>query len=143
MTETHELSALRLNVMRIVYALIAFAEGSIIWPLMFNHGRWSVMHSVAMAMLAALTVCAMLGIRYPLKALPLLIFEFAWKTIWCVAIALPLWRANMLTGEAAETFRDTFFGVVLCPIVIPWGYLWRTYIVAKGEKWRDVKRQPA
>lgn len=139
MTYNGEVSALRLNVMRVMYALIGFAEGSVIWPLMFRHGQWSVMHSVAMAMLAALTLCALMGIWHPLKMLPLLLFEFAWKTIWCVGIALPLWRAGMLAGEAAETFRETFLGVVLCPLIIPWRYFWRTYLAGAGEKWREAK----
>lgn len=132
----YEVPVWRLNLMRVLYALIAIGMGSIIWPLMFNHEPWPVMHSVANAMLAALTLLCLFGIRYPLQMLPLLLFEFAWKTIWCVAIALPLWRANQLDARAAETLRDTLVGVVLCPIVIPWGYFWRNYIRRPGEAWR-------
>jgi hypothetical protein len=129
----------RLNIMRVLYALIAFGMGGIIWPLMFNHQPWPVMHSVANAMLAALALSCVFGIRYPLQMLPLLLFEFAWKTIWCLMIALPLWRANQLDARAAETLRECLAGVILCPLVIPWGYFWRNYVQKAAEPWRKVR----
>ena len=27
-------------------------------------------------------------------------------------------------------------GVILMPIVIPWGYVWRHYVKAPGDRWR-------
>ena len=138
----YEVPVWRLNLMRVVYALIAIGMGSIIWPLMFNHEPWPVMHSVANAMLAALTLGCLFGIRYPLQMLPLLLFEFAWKTIWCVGIALPLWRANQLDAQAMETLKETMLGVVICPIVIPWGYFWRNYVMRPAEPWRSALSRP-
>jgi hypothetical protein len=134
----YEVPAWRLNALRVMYALIAFAMGSMIWPLLFNHKPWSVMHSVAIAMLAALSLVCVLGIRYPLQMLPMMLFEFAWKTIWIVAVALPLWRANAMDPETTETAVNCLFGVILCPIVIPWGYVWRHYVRKSGEPWRGL-----
>jgi hypothetical protein len=38
------------------------------------------------------------------------------------------------------TFNDDFqniaVGVILMPIVIPWGYVWRHYLKAPGDRWR-------
>jgi hypothetical protein len=133
-----EVSTARLNAMRALYLLITVGMGSIIWPLMFRHGQWSVMHSVASSMLAALTLCTVLGVRYPLQMLPLLLFELAWKTIWLLMIALPLWRANQLTAEAMSTVRDCIPGVILCPLVIPWGYVWKHYVRMPGDRWRTA-----
>jgi len=25
---------------------------------------------------------------------------------------------------------------VIVPLVLPWGYLWRTYVTTPGERWR-------
>ena len=77
-----------------------------------------------------------LGLRYPLQMLPLLLFEFVWKTIWLLDFGLAQW----LSGNKPPTFADDFFaimiGVILMPIVIPWGYVWRRYVRATGERWR-------
>ncbi|HEX6693485.1 MAG TPA: hypothetical protein VF035_02160 [Longimicrobiales bacterium] len=133
-----EVSTVRLNAMRALYLLITVGMGSIIWPLMFRHGDWSVMHSVASSMLAALTLCTVLGVRYPLQMLPLLLFELAWKAIWLLMIALPLWRSNQLTPEAMSTVRDCIPGVILCPLVIPWKYVWKHYVRLPGDRWRTA-----
>jgi hypothetical protein len=130
-----EVSTFRLYLLRGAYLLISVGMGSIIWPLMFNHGPWSVMHSVANSLLAALSLVAALGVRYPLQMLPLLLFELLWKTIWLVAIALPLWSAGRLDAEAMQTVTDCLVGIVLCPLVIPWPYVWANYVKKPGDRW--------
>lgn len=127
-----ELSTFRLYLMRGLYLLITVGLGSIIWPLMFHHKPWDLMHSVAMALLAALSALMALGIRYPVKMLPLLFFELLWKTIWVVAIGLPLWRANQLSADAMETFKECLMGVIIVPLVVPWGYVVRNYVFGGG-----------
>ncbi|MFN2601489.1 MAG: hypothetical protein ABR582_01900 [Gemmatimonadaceae bacterium] len=134
-----EVSMMRLYLLRALYALICFGEGSRIWPLVFHHGQWSMMHSVAIALLAAFTALCALGIRYPLQMLPLLLFEVLWKTIWLTAIALPLWRTNQLNGEMLETTRDTLV-VVIIPFILPWGYIWANYVKKPGDRWTVVRK---
>jgi hypothetical protein len=94
------------------------------------------MHGVAVAMLAALTLVSWLGVRYPLQMLPLLFFEFAWKTIWCAAMLLPAWQAGPLDADMKESAFACLLGVVLCPLVIPWPYVWANYVVKPGDRWR-------
>ena len=130
-----EVSTFRLYLLRGTYLLVTVGLGSIIWPLMFNHGRWSVMHSVANSLLAALSVLMALGIRYPLQMLPLLLFELLWKVIWLTAIALPAWSAGRLDAETMRTVTDCLVGIVLCPLVIPWGYVWANYVKKPGDRW--------
>jgi hypothetical protein len=93
------------------------------------------MEGVAFVLLAALGVMAGLGLRYPLKMLPVLLFEFIWKAMWLLSVALPLWRAGQVDAGTAETTKDTLVGMLICPIVIPWGYVWRQYVVAPGDRW--------
>lgn len=131
-----EVSTFRLYLMRGLYLLVCVGEGSIIWPLMFHHQPWDLMHGVACSLLAALTALMALGIRYPLQMLPLLLFEFLWKAIWLVAIALPLWSAHQLDPETMETVKACVMGIVLCPIVIPWSYVWANYVKKRGDRWR-------
>jgi hypothetical protein len=42
-----EVSTFRLNLMRSLYLLICVGLGSEIWPLMFHHKPWDLMHGVA------------------------------------------------------------------------------------------------
>jgi hypothetical protein len=130
-----EVSTLRLYLMRGTYLLITVGLGSMIWPLMFNHGPWSLMHGVACSLLAALSVLMAFGIRYPLQMLPLLLFELLWKTIWLTAIALPLWQAGRIDPETMQSVRECLVGIVVCPLVIPWGYVWANYVKKPGNRW--------
>jgi hypothetical protein len=88
------------------------------------------------SMLGAITLLSLLGVRYPLKMLPLLFVELAWKTVWVLSFGLPLWSAGQLDAGTAETLQACLFGVVLCPLVIPWGYVRRHYFAAPGDPWR-------
>ena len=36
----------------------------------------------------------------------------------------------------AEDFFNIGFGVMIMPFVIPWGYVWRNYVLAPGDRWR-------
>jgi hypothetical protein len=133
-----DVSTFRLYLLRVTYAFITVGLGALIWPLMFDHPQWSVMHSVACSLLAALSVIMAFGIRYPLQMLPLLLFELLWKTIWLVMIALPAWRAGRVDAEMMETVVNCLVGIVVCPLVIPWGYVWRHYVRKPGDRWRGA-----
>lgn len=139
-----ELSTARLNVLRATYLLIALAMGAQIWPLIVNHPpNVEHMRGVSRAFLGALTLLALLGARYPVKMLPLLLFEFAWKTIWVAAFGLPLWLTHQLDAATAETMKACLMGVVLMPLVIPWGYVIRHYVRAPADPWRARLATPA
>jgi hypothetical protein len=129
-----ELSLLRLSILRFIYFVIAFGEGSQVIPGLFAHEPTA--RGVIPALLSGLCVLCLLGLRYPRQMLPLLLFEMAWKYIWFFAFGLP----QYMSGQAAPTFGDDFFpitfGVVLMPFVIPWGYVWRHYVRQVGDRWR-------
>ena len=130
-----EVSLFHLYGLRAGYLMIAALMGGQIWPLMFHHRPWDLMHGVANSMLAAMTALAVLGLRYPLKMLPLLYFEMAWKTIWLTMIALPLWRAGHMDADTADTVTACLM-VVIFPVVIPWRYVWTQFGTAPGDRWR-------
>jgi hypothetical protein len=135
----NEVSTLRLYLLRIMYALIAFAMGSQIWPLIIApRTQPAHMTGVARAMLGALAVVAALGIRYPLRMLPLLLFELAWKMVWVAAIGLPLWASGRIDPDNAGTLLDCMVGVVLLPLLLPWRYLIDQYVRAPGDRWRSA-----
>jgi hypothetical protein len=132
----HDVPLWRLYALRGAYFLVAALMGSQIWPLVFNHRPWELMHGVAVAMLAAVTALCLLGLRYPLKMLPLLFVETAWKAIWLLSVALPIWRSGQpFDAGTAETVKACLMGVIF-PLVIPWGYVLRHYVKEDGDRWR-------
>ena len=140
----NELSTARLNVLRATYLLIALAMGAQIWPLIVNHpANVEHMRGVARAFLGALTLLCLLGVRYPVKMLPLLIFEFVWKAIWVTAFGIPLWLTHQMDPATADTMKACLMGVVLMPLVLPWPYVIRHYIQASGDPWRGAPQAGA
>jgi hypothetical protein len=137
-----EVSTFRLYLLRATYLLIVVGLGLDIWPGLIHHEKaWTLWHGVGCSLLAAVTVLAALGIRYPLRMLPLLLFELVWKTIWLVAIALPLWRSGQAIDPGTqETIRACGMGLVIFPAAIPWPYVLAELVKRPGDRWRASAR---
>lgn len=132
-----EVSTFRLCLLRAMYLLIAVGLGITIWPgILSPPENLSHMGSVVRSVLGAVSLLAVLGIRYPLKMLPLLFFELLWKSIWVLVFGLPLWSTQQLDPNTRETLNACLMGVVLVPLVIPWGYVLRHYLKTPGDIWR-------
>lgn len=131
-----DLSTFRLYLLRAVYLLITVGLVIMIWPLIISPGdNVSHMGGVVRAMLGTVAVLSALGIRYPVAMLPVLFFELVWKTIWVVAFGVPLWMAGRLEGGTAESMNDCLVGIVIVAAVLPWGYVYRRYVQAAGDRW--------
>ncbi len=135
-----DVSTIRLYVLRATYLLITVGLGVEIWPLILRSATVPPEHmqGVVRAVLGAVSVLSTLGLRYPLRMLPLLLFELTWKTIWVVAIGLPLWRSGRLDAATAETWFACLMGLVIFPVAIPWGYIVRHYLRVPGDRWRSA-----
>jgi hypothetical protein len=132
-----ELSIYRLYLLRATYALILVGLGVEIWPLLVHPPTdLPLMKGVVRSVLTAVSLLAALGIRYPVKMLPLLFFEFVWKSIWVLVFGLPLWTGHLLDAESSETMKACLMGVILMPLVIPWPYVIEHYVKAPSDRWR-------
>jgi len=127
-------SLIRLYILRATYLLLIVGLGAVNLPQLLSHEAGA--RGVIPSLLGALWLLAFIGLRYPLQMLPLLLFEFAWKAIWLFDYGLP----QRLSGQAPPTFTDDFpailAGVILMPLVIPWGYVFRHYVKKPGTRWR-------
>jgi hypothetical protein len=131
-----EVSTFRLYLLRAMYAFMFVGLAIVKWPAILNPPPGlSNTGSVVGSVLLAISLLAMLGIRYPLKMLPLLFFEFLWKAIWVLSWGLPPLLAQQLSPEAQETLTSCLVGVVLVPLVLPWGYVFKHYVRAPGDPW--------
>ena len=133
-TVDHEVSLFRLYVLRATYLLLIVGLGGMIVPDVMSHPLIS--RGVIPSLLGAVWLLAFVGLKYPLEMLPLLMFEFAWKSMWVIAYGLPQWSAGQLPPTFAEDSFNIGLGVVLMPLVIPWGYVWRHYATQAGARWR-------
>lgn len=135
-----DVSIFRLYLLRAMYLLIAVGLGVTVWPgILLPGDNVSHMGSVVRSMLGALALVALLGLRYPIKMLPMLLFELTWKVIWVVVFALPPWLSGELDAARQQTLIDCLVGVVLVPIAVPWGYVFRHYVRAPGDRWRGME----
>jgi hypothetical protein len=134
---TAELSLLRLYLLRLVYLVMAAGIAVYYWPDVISHTReLAVSNGVRTSLLAGLGVVAALGLRYPLKMLPVLIFEFVWKAIYLIAFALPLWRSHQpLEAVAVQDIYSVLMVLVFIPFT-PWDYVISNYVMKRGERWK-------
>ncbi|HEX9671289.1 MAG TPA: hypothetical protein VGC93_17610 [Thermoanaerobaculia bacterium] len=132
-----EVSTLRLYLMRSLYFLTFVGVGMDVWPALINHGKpWDPMHGVAFSFWAAYSALMGLGIRYPLAMLPLLILQLFYKSVWLLAVALPLSSAGQLDPIASGLTKGFVGAVVADLIVIPWPYVLAHYVRKPGDRWR-------
>jgi hypothetical protein len=131
-----EVSTFRLYLLRATYLLLVVGLGLDIWPGIVSHPIGvSLMGGVVRSLLGTVALLALVGLRYPLQMVPLLLFELVWKTIWLIAFGLPLWSAQRIDAAAAETVKACAMGVVIFPIAIPWGFVWARYVRQPGDRW--------
>jgi len=130
-----QVSLPRLYALRAGYLLLVVGLGLTVWPGIIRHDRpWELMEGVVNCMLAAVGALALLGLRYPLRMLPLLLFEVVWKSIWLIVVALPLWSAHRMDADTWQTAGACLM-VVIFPIVIPWPYVFANYVTRRGDRW--------
>ena len=89
----------------------------------------------SLVVLALVALLCVLGLRYPLRMLPVLLWEVLWKTLWLILVPLPQW----LAGRIDESIKPSIFAcsmVVLVYLAIPWRYVFTHYAKAGGDRWR-------
>jgi hypothetical protein len=131
-----ELPLWRLHLMRVGYLLMGLGLAVVKWPVVIGYDRSTpLFEGIVAVILTAMSLLAFLGLRYPIRLLPILLFECLWKIIWLGVVALPAVAA----GDVDEAMQEVIVNclvVVVIFAVVPWGYVWQRYVVAKGDRWR-------
>jgi hypothetical protein len=130
-----QLALWQLNLLRVGYLVMGVGLAVVKWPLLFDHEPWSLAEGTKECLLVAMSFLALLGIRYPQRMLPILVFEVSWKLLWLGVVVLPLWSDGRLEG-ATRTQAGTVLWVVAIIAVIPWRYALAQYVTAPAEPWR-------
>ena len=129
----HEVSLARLYLMRAVALLGVWGLYPTIVTL-FEHEPLD--RGVHKALIAGLWLMALFAFRYPLKMVPILLFEMVWKLIWLIAFGLPQYWSGAGSPRLGEDLWSIGAFPVVCAVVIPWSYVWRHYLKAPGDRWR-------
>lgn len=132
-----EVALWRTWALRLIFLAMFIILGNQQWTYILTEDTegWHRWRGVGHAMLAALSLLALLGVFHPLKALPLMIFEMVWKAIWLTIIALPAWQDGREIPDIVDATASSI-GIALLLIVIPWPYVWWRYVTEPIEPWR-------
>jgi hypothetical protein len=134
-TPARQIAVWRLYLLRAGYLLIAIGMGMQMVPAFLHHRPWELMHGVVDSMLLALVLLSILGLRYPLKMLPLLFWEVTWKTTWLLAVAWPAWQNHTMDADTWDTTFSCLMSAIFL-FVVPWDYIWRNFVTARSDRWR-------
>ena len=122
-------SILRLLVMRIVYAITGILFGVQTWQtLIVERGNFEPFEGVAFAYWGALSILMLIGLRFPLKMLPLLLLQFLYKVTWLIFVGWPLQQAGLLDENAKSLFDAMQMGTIIDLIAIPWIFAAKHYL---------------
>ena len=128
----------RLNLMRIGYAVMGVGLAVVKWPVVVGYDpAMPLYEGIVAVILTAMSLLAFLGLRYPVRLLPILLFESLWKLIWLSVVALP----GVVAGDVDAAMRAVIINcsvVVIVFAVIPWRFVWQRYVTAQGDRWRGA-----
>ena len=122
-----QLAVWQLNLMRVGYVVMVVGLAVKKWPLLLDHGGWGLAEGTKDCLLIAMSFLALLGLRYPQRMLPVLLFEVIWKLLWLGVVALPLWTSDKLEGATRTQTGAILWVVVLVWLLACLGLTWRNY----------------
>lgn len=134
---SHSLPVWRLNVMRLGYLLMAIGLVLTKGPLFLQGTVASlpVYEGVVAALLGSMSILAVIGLRYPLQLLPLLVLESMWKVIWVAAVAVPNLASGDMSAQMSSVLSSVSIGIVILAVT-PWDYVWKRFVRTPGDPWR-------
>lgn len=130
-----DLSRTRITLMRSGYLFMAVGLALVKWPLLAGAHTLPLYESVTVCLLTAMSLLAIVGLRHPVPLLPVLVFESLWKVLWLALVALPVAASGELDAATTEVLVNCSLGALIIAVT-PWGYVWRHYVRAAGERWR-------
>lgn len=120
----------RLALMRGLYLLTFVGLAFEAWEyLLFPPEPLDYITGVAFSFWAAYASLMFIGLRYPLKMLPLILLQLAYKAIWAATIYPPMKSTGTVTPEAESFYWICITAIIIDALVIPWQYVFRSYIL--------------
>jgi hypothetical protein len=125
--------------LRLFYLLMATLLAKDAWTFILEHDEpWEPYEATAWCVWASVGVLAASGVFYPLRMLPIILFDILYKSLWLALVAWPHVQAGTLAGSNAEGTTWVYAPIILLALVTPWGYVFRTYVYDFGKARRDA-----
>ncbi len=77
---------------------------------------------------AGFSLLNLLGVRFPLKMIPILMLQLLYKSAWIIGTYWPASSAGTIDADIQEFLWICIAGIVLNVLIIPWGYVYREYV---------------
>jgi hypothetical protein len=117
--------------LRLFYFLMLIFVAPNAWGVLLDHrGDWDPLHAVTWAVWATYPTLAVFALFKPLRWLPLMLFTLGYKAVFLGFVAVPLWLAGTMEGSSAQPVAESFLALPLLALVVPWAYVWKTYVRA-------------
>ncbi len=130
-----DLPTWRLNSMRVGYAVMGVGLAVVKWPIVIGYDQSMPLYEgIVAVLLTAMSLLTFLGLRYPVRLLPILLFETLWKAIWLSVVALPAVLADRVDQAMSQIIVNCSL-ILIIAAVVPWRYVWKQYVTAKGDRW--------
>ena len=125
---------IQLHMLRLLFALMFFFLSFEAWSTIIAHqGPWEPVRAAAWAMWGAYSIIAFIGIRQPLKMLPIVLFEIIYKVTWLVIVAWPLYGLHLFVGKR-DGMTSVYVWVIFPIVAMPWRYFFKAYIWDNAKK---------
>ena len=119
----------RLHLMRGFFFLnfisLAFDNWSTV---LFPQEPMNTLTGVAISFWAGFSLLNLIGVRFPLKMLPVLLLQLLYKSAWIISTYLPAMRADTVDEYLQSFLWVCVAGIVLNLLIIPWSYVYRNYL---------------
>ena len=133
---------INIYLLRLLYFLMAAFVATGAWRTVVGHeGPWDPVRAVAWCVWVAYPTLAVLGLIHPLRMLPIVVFMIFYKTVWLAAVAYPMWKAGTLAGSTTGDMARDFSWLWIPLIAVPWGYVWRTYVLPSRRGGESARTQ--
>jgi hypothetical protein len=120
----------KIYLLRLLFLLVFVFVGYDAWSTLLLHAEpWDPVRAAAFCMWGSYALLSVLGLLYPLKLLPLVLFEIVYKLVWLGLVAYPLRRVGALWNSPAAEMTVAFLWVVLPIVAMPWRYFLGTYVL--------------
>jgi len=96
--------------------------------ILFPASQIDPMTGVAISFYAAFSLLCIVGIRYPLKFLPLVFLQLIYKIAWLIGVYYPAYAQNSVDENLTSWFWVMGPGILIDTVIIPWHYAYKQYV---------------